>query len=1060
MFFMKKQQIMTTNKVIQFIEIGKLSKIVDASFKNDINKHKKKHTILWIPSIESFRFLIIVFILILGITHIGLESKWGTFLVFDIFTQIKLNNISSDSSIYQNLISINIGIGAVIIGLAFFVAQSLMDKDDPDRAKVLLYKSKFYPLLVSQILIFVILLTGDLNYSIIPVLIIMGILVILSLGNTIIILIMENELEKAKVKVFTDILKETFHDNLNFELKRRIANNELVKLSNLYSKVFGNLVSFGYININLKSDYENFYLRSEGNLVDIDFLNLEKLIRYILSFNIYDGINVGYETQQLIKSDVEKNNNSTLVYIQLNPYTDKHNNQPILRISKSLLNNNEKLRYIINSQFGSIFKLSNIQSYEDKARFELLKLKRKCLKAINEDNSDNFLRDSNLYLVLIEVFYDSIKNLGDGFSREQAESERTSFFSDRLKPLEWFKEDVNDIFVKAINNKNNKIVSIGAHLPIKLAMKSINKGDHLIYQSFINYPIQMYLKGHELRNSDSRISELLIDQSWRYTKELSDFYLFYENEDNLYLNSNFKDFAQYIVKVFQSLIIKSFDLNDAINYKIFVSRMLELSHCLNNNNIDEDFNDNEKTNILNGLINESIFGVNSWLLSNKDIQSDESRKQFYFEVSKYLPEDIVKLTKIFLRSSTFEKEREWGWDIWEIEKHDESEVFSINILEKLEVQYLIKSLQILSKTEEYKIKLLELPITKEFSIISRDTGSLQLLLVKIERDPNCYDGIITLNERNKSKELHNLLLKVVERQEDIERKITRETEISSEIVKSFKNNFYKNFNSTVGIRDIMIFYDLYKDMTEYRQYSPNYRFGVNTFFNKIAFIDKSKFPDIYFHGIENAFDFGRSIKSGENSKIIEILGRNILEYDENEFANRILVLENIHDYIALSINHAAMFLPNNYGEELSYQPKWHNNFPKEIENKYANGLDGIIKCKNSMIPVYSLLSDSDTSEIIIIKKEEFGEFIQYSPNDDFTKTEDVVDFFEISITELNRNSKKFNEYLENPPLWLKDKGDVEFRSNYLEEKVVIQIYESFEFKLLEESSGLKFNISK
>src|SRR5699024_8157987 len=163
--------------------------------------------------------------------------------------------IESNSDSLQTLIAINSGIGAVLTGLAFFVAQSLMNADDPDKARVLLYKSKFFPLLTLEVFVFFLLMIGEINYSIYAITIIIGIFTIISLGKTIRILIRNNDLENAKSGVFFDILKNYFILILNNELMKRLSNNIFYEYVEELSNIHGLEIRHSLLLPNDKDSY-------------------------------------------------------------------------------------------------------------------------------------------------------------------------------------------------------------------------------------------------------------------------------------------------------------------------------------------------------------------------------------------------------------------------------------------------------------------------------------------------------------------------------------------------------------------------------------------------------------------------------------------------------------------------------------------------------------------------------------------------------------------------------------------------------------------------------------
>lgn len=58
------------------------------------------------------------------------------------------------------------------------------------------------------------------------------------------------------------------------------------------------------------------------------------------------------------------------------------------------------------------------------------------------------------------------------------------------------------------------------------------------------------------------------------------------------------------------------------------------------------------------------------------------------------------------------------------------------------------------------------------------------------------------------------------------------------------------------------------------------------------------------------------------------------------------------------------------------------------------------------------------------------------------------------------DSDSMKKFLDNPPEWLKEVGDQDSQKKYLKERVVIKIFERFEFKLAEEVKGFKINIEE
>ena len=80
-----------------------------------------------------------------------------------------------------------------------------------------------------------------------------------------------------------------------------------------------------------------------------------------------------------------------------------------------------------------------------------------------------------------------------------------------------------------------------------------------------------------------------------------------------------------------------------------------------------------------------------------------------------------------------------------------------------------------------------------------------------------------------------------------------------------------------------------------------------------------------------------------------------------------------------------------------------------------------------------------------------GEIFQYSYN------YSLEDLISIDVYEIVDGSKKLKEIMNNRPEWLSNHGDEDEQIEYLKEKVIIKIYEKFEFKC-NKISGAKFSL--
>lgn len=1037
----------------------KLSVLVKTEIKTNAKFQKllkRKHAPLWIPSTRSFLKIFIIFVVVLILTRIDLKVNNEFILRIDIFNRINIPFIAKGSSEYQNLISITSGIGSVLIGLAFFVAQSLMDKEDPDKAKILLYKSKFFPLLTGIIFIFLILLTGDLNYFIYAVIIFIGFLTIYSLGRTIEILIRANDLEKAKIKAFTDILNQSFIKIMNDELIRRISINKSLDEVKRLSDKYGGLVSFEPF----ESSNEDRFIKIKspliGTITDIDFYEMEELIKSIVIF-MKTNSDILFEkySDSNDATNVKNTRKTSLLYVVRKPFDKVEENSTIIEINKDITNY-QNIMTVIEKRIRSIFEIKSVVDNEESARFELLRLKQSCLKFINNKNVDELKKSLRLYNLLILELYEFMSQYGGGFSKEQAEDERKSFHSEQLKPIYWLSEDVRELFEKAIDSENISIIKNVAYLPITLARLAIEKRDHLIYQKFIYYPLLIYRKGFINFSNNKDISDFMIDRSWRYINELSGFYLEYEYIEKKIAESDFMDFAFYLLKVYQDLLKQSYDNGDLKNFSSFLEKMHQLFNGINQRFY---YHENQSESVvikLEGLRYEAIFGLGSWILNEiLHKRGKDSIFEYYHLIIKYLPSKLVELTKVFIDSHSFEKEKEWEWDDWEQENHQEMVVYSSDFLGKLEAFYAVLSLNLLSQLTSEEITSINLPNSRELAFLADGTRDLINIIQKIKARHNDFASIISDIGFEKCDKFVELLTKAKERQEDMERLIKRKTPISKAKVLDFKKNVIKNIRSTLGIRTILSHYGLLIEAMDNKNINTENKFGINTFFDKSAFLSDEIEPHIHYAGIDDGFEFGRSLINGENNVIVSRINEALTQINQNEFENYLSRKGDLSKIIILSTYHGIM----NYFETKYYPnqfiPKWHNEFPEDSKSLFASNIGGILKFNNTLIPVYEISDYGNDIGILILDISKLGKLIQKSPLDDKTCKDDMIDHVTIKVMDIGKCSTLKNEILENPPTWLSNIGPREVQEEYLQERVIIQVYERFDFVIDNEIEGVR-----
>lgn len=106
-----------------------------------------------------------------------------------------------------------------------------------------------------------------------------------------------------------------------------------------------------------------------------------------------------------------------------------------------------------------------------------------------------------------------------------------------------------------------------------------------------------------------------------------------------------------------------------------------------------------------------------------------------------------------------------------------------------------------------------------------------------------------------------------------------------------------------------------------------------------------------------------------------------------------------------------------------------------------------------------MTSDADKSKIYILDKTKLGKYIQLSPIDKGESTNLQNDIFLMDIQEFLEESATLNKMLGKPPVWLTGIGNKESQIKYLQERVLIHIFERFEFSLSKNFIGFVVDAS-
>jgi hypothetical protein len=127
------------------------------------------------------------------------------------------------------------------------------------------------------------------------------------------------------------------------------------------------------------------------------------------------------------------------------------------------------------------------------------------------------------------------------------------------------------------------------------------------------------------------------------------------------------------------------------------------------------------------------------------------------------------------------------------------------------------------------------------------------------------------------------------------------------------------------------------------------------------------------------------------------------------------------------------------------------------DSKYKDlgGFIGLFKYKNNEIPVIRARGRSrgQAEEICIFDLDKYANFIQYPPYSQTSEKSFRKDIFIFRIIDLNKDNDLRQKILVKKPEWLQK---YENADRLLKQKVVTNILERFELRIINRSAGIKF----
>ncbi len=313
-------------------------------------------------------------------------------------------------------------------------------------------------------------------------------------------------------------------------------------------------------------------------------------------------------------------------------------------------------------------------------------MKDQFITAISEKKLGQLSEFTKMYVKIAETFLDYLNIYGVSYSYEQARKEHGVLFGS-WKEMKWLQHDIYEIFEKGIQSNDKDIVSDIAYLPISIAIRAIKYGDQYLYQQFLRFPMLLYIHASEKSDLDENVREFMIDRSWRYLRDMSNYYIQPELKRSSGSVEDINKYGDFTIPVFlhfQELAKEAFTKRDFETFTIYLNNIASLfKHFAPYGGVEDSTylemslkrvqTQEEKNEILKKIKSQKasekiakdigdyksliIIGLSAWIFDlYRSEKANDVLKDHFNEIFNRLPKNIEDLTEDYIKARDFETE--------------------------------------------------------------------------------------------------------------------------------------------------------------------------------------------------------------------------------------------------------------------------------------------------------------------------------------------------------------------------------------------------------------------
>ena len=501
-------------------------------------------------------------------------------------------------------------------------------------------------------------------------------------------------------------------------------------------------------------------------------------------------------------------------------------------------------------------------------------------EAIQRGNVVKLERLLNLYLVLLESFLEQTSSFGIHYNLANARLEGSYGWKAAFRIVKSIEQEIEYAF----KQEDLETIEQLLYFPRRVFALSMKYDDHLLAQQFDSVLLLAYFLNSKTKNA--RISNIVIDRSWRYLSEMGLRYNFLlQHAEKLEKIHNLTDYVVEVLLSFNKLLKAALDNEDIESFKKFGDALdgilehfeprpsaFELQIKMNNPNLspqekgsiglqlelkEELEKTRQKTDSVRALV---WFGLGGWVTRLYRAQKLPSERfsAFFNEISTRF-DTMEKISSAFGNLGISE-EINFGWLFWDMEdKKEWHVVVGSDSQEGMKWFYCLQGIRLSPTSFGNKASL------SPNRAISSGKEATAKICNEISQEMKKWENI--LGDQAKGKISNFLLLneQADKQQTEIEEKWLVEQTLSEDKVKEFQDKTIAAYVAEGNMEKII---EQFGRLADYDETDEKLKkitlLAINLLLDKAAFVDGWY---VAYSGYED--QIGRAMGIGENKRILE-----------------------------------------------------------------------------------------------------------------------------------------------------------------------------------------------